>query len=31
MALGFDRSLVEPLLVLSAVAQFLALPFLLPA
>jgi hypothetical protein len=31
MALSFDRSFVEPLLVLSAVALFLVLPFLIPA
>jgi hypothetical protein len=31
MALSFDRILLEPLIVLSAVALFLALPFLIPA
>jgi len=31
MASAFDRNLLEPLLVLSAVALFLALPFLIPA
>jgi hypothetical protein len=31
MALAFDRSLVEPLIVLAALGVFLALPFLIPA
>ena len=31
MALAFDRNLLEPLLVLSAVGLFLVLPFLIPA
>ena len=31
MALAFERNLIEPLLVLSAVALFLVLPFLIPA
>jgi len=31
MASAFDRSLIEPLLVLTALGAFLALPFLIPA
>ena len=31
MALAFDRDLIEPLMVLTALGVFLALPFLIPA
>jgi len=31
MASAFDRNLIEPLIVLTAVAMFLLLPLLIPA